>query len=98
MLATFIRNSCSDWPAFVQCIGPLCYDFSDMEKYFNRAETRKELGVPSDRTCAFADPEVLTIQLRSVAGSAYQHVEGQGKVGWGHRLQRLAIDAIPGIQ
>ena len=32
-----------------QCVGPLCYDFSDVEEYMNKPETLKELGVPEGR-------------------------------------------------
>lgn len=35
----------------LQCVGPLCYDFSDVEEYMNKPETLKELGVPEGRTC-----------------------------------------------
>jgi len=36
--------------AFSQCVGPLCYDFSDVEEYMNKATTMKDLGVPEGRT------------------------------------------------
>lgn len=43
----------------LQCVGPLCYDFSDVEAYMNRPETLKELGVPEGRTCAHVAPTLL---------------------------------------
>ena len=40
-----------------QCEGPLCYDFSRMEKYLNLPETRKGLGV-GDRAWEACSPQV----------------------------------------
>ena len=31
-----------------QCVGPLCYDFSDADAYLNSASVRAALGVPDD--------------------------------------------------
>jgi carboxypeptidase C (cathepsin A) len=32
-----------------KCVGPLCYDFSQVDDYLNRPDVRKKLGVPKGR-------------------------------------------------
>lgn len=50
----------SSVPRCLQCIGPLCYDFSDIDEYFNRADVRKQLGVPADRGYDHLVPALLS--------------------------------------